>query len=149
MVRITGVSFLTFVSQKQGTVYFLRWDLALTISACSLVDGIGLWIHRRMNCRLFFLALLFPLKHQQGACCGSLEEGPKTCPSDLDACGSWRFGLRQKEDLTCQVLTLTMMATTNAHISSFLIRSRCSDALTASLSRGGTKSLSFKASYTE
>ena len=149
LVRVTGASFLTLVSQKQGIVYCLRWDLALKISAPVLVDGVGLRIHRRMNCKLSFLALLFLLKHQQAACCGSLEEGPKTCVLALKVCGSWRFGLRQKEDFICQVLTLTMTATVNAHVSSFLIRNHCSGALAASLSRGGMKSCSFKASYAE
>lgn len=149
LVSVTGASFLTSVSQKQGIIYCLCWDLALTISAHVSVDGVGLWIHQRMNCKLSFLALLFLLKQQQAACCGSLEEEPKMCVSGLDVCGRWHFRLRQEEDFICQVLTLTMTATANAHVSSFLIRSCCSGVLAASLSRGGTKSRSFKASYAE
>lgn len=79
MVRFTGALFLTFMSQKQGIIYCLHWDLALTISAHVLVDGVELWIHQKMIFKLFFLALLVLLKQQQAACSGSLEKGPKTC----------------------------------------------------------------------
>lgn len=149
LVRVTNVLFLTYLSQKQGIVYCLHRDLVLTISVCVLVCGIRLWILQRLNCKLSFLALLFLLKHQQAACCHSLEEGPKTCVSALDVYGSWHFGLKQKEDFICQVLTLPMMATANVHISFFLIRSRYSSALTASLSREDTNSCKFKASCAE
>lgn len=149
LVRGTSALFLTYLSQKQGIVYRLDWDLALTISARVLVCGVGLWILWRLNCKLSFLALLFLLKHQQAACCHSLVEGPKTCVSALDVCGNRHFGLKQKEDFICQVLTLTMMATANVHVSFFLIRGRCSSALSASLSREDTNSCRFKASCAE
>lgn len=51
--------------QKQGNIYCLCWDRALTISACVLVDGVGLWIHWRMNCKLFS-ATIIPTKAPAG-----------------------------------------------------------------------------------
>lgn len=96
--RFTSASFLTFVSQKQGIIYCPHWDLALTISAHVLVDGAGLWIHQKMICKLYFLALLSLLKQPQTACSGSLERGPKTCVSALNVCGKWCFGLRQMKE---------------------------------------------------
>lgn len=98
LVRFTGASFLTFVSQKQGIIYCLHWDLALTISAYVLVDGIGLWMHQKMICKLSFMALLFLLKQQQAACSGSFEKGLKNCISALNVCGKLCFGLRQMKD---------------------------------------------------
>lgn len=147
LVRFTGASFLTFVSQKQGIIYCLCWDLASTTSAHVLLDGVGLWIHQKVICKLSFLALLFLLKQQQAARPGSLKKGPKTCISALNVCGKWHFGLRQMKDFVCQVLTVTVMATVKAHISYFLIRSHCSGALVAFLREWSTKSHSFKVSY--
>lgn len=94
---------------------------------------------QKKNSEVSFLPLLFLLKCQQPACCHSLEDRLKPCISASDMCGRWCFGLRQKEDFICQLLTLTMVATADAHVSSCLIRSWYSGAFAASLSRGGTK----------
>lgn len=145
LVRFAGASFLSFASQKQGIIYCLHWDLALIISTHVLVDGVGLWIHQKMICKLSFLALLFLLKQQQAACSGSLKKGPKTyVPSmcvgnDVLAWDRWKT--------FCQVLPLTRVAAAKAHISYFLIRSHCSAAIPASLREWSRKSHSFKVSY--